>query len=73
MICTCICVCVHVLFGGLLEAAVPYGLAMWRSFSALPNFDAATIFIDLVIFWMFLIDFNRRETSVTIKMCIRID
>lgn len=47
----------------LLAAAEPYGLVNLRSFSACPNFAAATIFIDLVIFWMFLIDFNRRETN----------
>lgn len=51
----------------LLEAADPYGLANLRSFSALPNFDAATIFIDLVIFCIFLIDFSRRETIVRIN------
>jgi len=46
-----------------LEAADPKGLATLKSLSALPNFEAATIFIDLVIFCMFLMDFSRKDTT----------
>ncbi len=37
--------------------------AGFRALSALEYFAAATIFMDLVIFWMFLMDFNRMVTD----------
>ena len=46
-----------------MEAASPRGLAAFRSFSALAYFAADTIFIDIVIFWMFVTDFSRMAIS----------
>lgn len=42
---------------------VPYTRAGFSSLSARAYLAAATIFIDLVIFWMFLIDFSRLVTE----------
>ena len=42
---------------------MPRGLADFRSLSALANFAADTIFMDCVIFWMFLTDFSRMAMS----------
>jgi hypothetical protein len=49
---------------------VPYTRAGFNSLSARAYFAAATIFIDLVIFWMFLIDFSRLVTE-KLKCCIK--
>lgn len=46
------------------EAPAPYDLAGFNSFSARPNLAADTIFIDLVIFWMFFTDFNLTDTVI---------
>ena len=44
--------------------AAPSGLTDRKSFSALAYLAALTIFIDLVIFWMFFTDFKRVRTSI---------
>ena len=44
------------------DAPSPKPLADLSSRSALPNLAADTIFIDLVIFWMFFTDLRRTET-----------
>lgn len=43
-------------------APVPYTLAGKSSRSAFLNFAADTIFMDLVIFWIFFTDFSLRAT-----------
>ena len=45
------------------EAPAPYTLAGRSSLSALPNLAAETIFIDLVIFWIFFTLLSRKETK----------
>ena len=47
----------------LLKAPMPYVLAGLSSFSAIWYFAADTIFIDLVIFSMFVTDFNLIDTA----------
>ena len=42
---------------------MPRGLAAFRSLSALANLAADTIFMDWVIFWMFLTDFSLMAMS----------
>jgi len=43
-------------------------LAILRAFSARPNLAADTIFIDFVIFWMFVTDLRRIEISCRVAM-----
>lgn len=45
------------------RAPEPYTLAGFNCFSARAYLAAATIFMDLVIFWMFLMDFSRMVTG----------
>lgn len=45
------------------RAPLPYTLAGFSCLSAREYLAAATIFIDFVIFWMFLMDFNRMVTK----------
>ena len=45
------------------EAPAPYTLAGLSSLSALPNLAAETIFMDLVIFWIFFTLLSRKETK----------
>lgn len=48
----------------LPKEPVPYTRAGFSSRSARAYFAAATIFIDLVIFWMFLMDFSLLVTKI---------
>merc|ERR1711915_716160 len=50
------------------RAPVPYTRAGFSCLSARAYFAAATIFMDFVIFWMFLMDFNRMVMSFRVAM-----
>lgn len=50
-------------FKDVPRAPEPYTLAGFSCLSARAYLAAATIFMDLVIFWMFLMDFRRMVTG----------